>query len=176
MKLHLAGPGPRVLGAGSTSGGQAERPRGASGSPCPLPRPLWGVLCPLQLFSVVWEATYESFTLQCELAHQTPGDPDGYSLVIDPSRGPAGGMNAANALVRWVDVDAGGGSQHALRVPLPSCTVSVPGPWAPCPCVSLTACWLRIGARFTGKVAQLPGTRMGSAQAGSRPCCPVPPC
>ncbi|EPQ07962.1 hypothetical protein D623_10003899 [Myotis brandtii] len=26
--------------------------------------------------STVWEDTYESLTLQCELAHQTPGDPD----------------------------------------------------------------------------------------------------
>lgn len=43
------------------------------------------VLCPLRLLSVVWEETYESFTLQCELAHQTPGDPGGHSPIIAPA-------------------------------------------------------------------------------------------
>lgn len=40
---------------------------------------------PTLLFSAVWEDTYESFTLLYELAHQTPGDPDGHSPIIAPA-------------------------------------------------------------------------------------------
>lgn len=87
--------------------GQAWRFRGTSRSPC-LQRhlahslfPHWGVLCPLLLLSAVWEDTYESFTLQCELAHQTPADSDGYSPIIAP--GPwAGIVNAAKAMAQGV--------------------------------------------------------------------------
>lgn len=73
-------------GLGSPSGGrssehlqgQAEKFGGAPRSLCLAHSlfPHWGALCPLQLLSA-WEGTSESFTLQCKLAHQTPGDPGG---------------------------------------------------------------------------------------------------
>lgn len=47
----------------------------------------------------MWEDQRESSTLQCHLAHQTPGDPEAQSPIIAPALWAAGGiLNAAEAL------------------------------------------------------------------------------
>lgn len=127
----------------------------------------WGDLCPVWFLSAVWEDTYESLTLQCELVHQTPG-PLRHSPIIAPA--PWAGR-------RHPEDNEGPGSmggQAELSMTVPH----VPGARG-APCWARCACGLPghhmggAGAHFTEEAPQLWVAGREFAQEGNRPWPPV---